>query len=268
MKPSDPLFEIHVCVGIDKIWRSPGDLWQEADRHIFQTHLQNEWTLLQYPSGHLVMEWVDHLDPYFQKSVSSLEHYRNHQNLEPYWFDYLVHRSGSCIEYAQISSLYEKMSSQYVFSDEDLLLRTRTDILLRYPIHLDLSITHTMPTREVFQTIFPKCRHFDQWEEQTGREVSILPLQFLKDRWIITMRKNLVYIMPMKAGKYLLEIAKHYGDWDSLNMNRYWFNAESQFRGCFRLHQFSVWEYSQQKDECYGEFEDQPLDFPLYAIYR
>jgi hypothetical protein len=200
--------------------------------------------------------------------VASLEHYRNHQKLDPYWFEYLVHRSGSCFEYAQAARLYEKLCPQHEFSDQDLLLRTRTDVLLRHPFHLDHHPTQVVTTRDMFRSLFPTCHHFDQWEEQGGREVSVFPPEFLPGRWAITLRKNLVYLMPMQAGRVLLELARHYGDWDSVDQNRYWFNAESQFRGCLRNHHFTVWEFSQQKDECYGGFDDNPEDFPLYAIYR
>lgn len=268
LKPSSSSFEVHVCVGMDKIWRTPGHLWNDGDRNIFETHLRNEWGLLQYPPDHLIVEWIDYHDPYFKGSVASLEYYRDRQKLDPYWFEYLVHRSGSCIEYAQISRLYDRVCSQYHIMDDDLMLRTRTDILLRHSLHLDFTPTEKMPTKSVFQQLLPTCHHFDQWEEQGGREVSIFPPQFIKDRWVITMRKNLVYIMPLRAGSFLKELAGHYGDWDGPEMNHYWFNAESQFRGCFRHHHFTIWEFSQHKDECHGNFDDLPDDFPVYAIYR
>lgn len=264
LKPSNPFFEIHVCVGMDR----SGHLWGDKDRDIFETHLRNEWGLLQYPAQHLMMVWIDPQDSYFKKSVASLEHYLEQQKLDLYWFQYLVHRSGSCIEYAQISRLYEMVCFQYEINENDLMLRTRTDILLRHPLQLDIFPTGKMSTKEIFQKLFPTCHVFDKWEEQGGREVSIFPPDFVKDRWIITLRKNLVYIMPLKAGSFLTKLADHYGDWDTPEMNNYWFNAESQFRGCFRLHHFTLWEYSQHKDECYDNFDNHHEDFPVYAIYR
>lgn len=268
IKPSSK-FEIHVCVGLDKMWKTQGHLWSPHEQQVFQNHLQNEWAILQYPTQHLLFEWIDRNDPYFQMSIQSLETYKDRNQLAQYWFNYLVYRSGSCIEYVQIVRLYEKICFQYEINDDDLLLRTRTDILLRHTIHLDnLNPSSILPTKNIFQSIFPSSHHFDYYEEQEGRETSIFPVVFQEKKWIITLRKNLIYIMPMKAGSFLLKIVKQYGDWDKLEWNNYWFNAESQFRGCFRTHHFTLWEYSQQKDECYGGFKDLEQDFPIYAIYR
>lgn len=269
LKPASLSFEVHVCVGLDRVWRLPEHLWDDKDRTIFETHLRNEWDLLQYPPQHLMVEWIEHDDPYLKQSIASLEHYHDQKTLDPYWFQYLVHRSGSCIEYAQISRLYDRVCSQYQIMEDDLMIRTRTDILLRHPLQLDAIFpTEGVSTKQIFHTLFPTCHVFDKWEEQGGREVSIFPPHFVKDRWIITLRKNLAYLMPLSAGSFLIKLAMHYGDWDTPEMNRYWFNAESQFRGCFRLHHFTLWEYSQHKDECYGNFDNLPDDFPVYAIYR
>jgi hypothetical protein len=255
---------------MDKTWKSPGHLWQNDDRHVFQTHLTNEWAILGHPPEHLAVEWITYTNPYFQKAMASLQHYRDKNKLDPYWFDYLVHRSGSCMEYAQIARLYDMVCSQYTIQDEDLMMRTRTDILLRHPLSFQsLPPDPACRTKDVFEKLFPTSRLFETMkDEPTGREVSIFPSPPIPDRWIITLRKNLVYIMPLRYGSLLLELVQHYGDWDTLEFNNYWFNAESQFRGCFRCHHFTLWEYSQDKDECYGNFENMPQDFPLYAIYR
>ena len=270
LKPATPLLEVHVCVGLDQTWKSVRHLWQHDDRHIFQTHLRNEWKNLQYPSEHLIVEWVGCNNPYLHRAIASLQHYRDKGQLDPYWFDYLVHRSGSCIEYAQISQLYSMVCSQYTVHEEDLMMRTRTDILLRHPLcFASLPPLIESSTKDVFERLFPASCHFAGMEEEkSGREVSIFPSQPVPTRWVITLRKNLIYIMPLKAGSLLLELVQHYGDWDTHEFNHYWFNAESQFRGCFRCHDFTVWEYSQDKDACYAGFESDAEDFPLYAIYR
>jgi len=268
MKPNQEEYDIYVCLGMDKIWRSTGHVWCDMDREIFQTHLRNEWILLGYPIENLILEWIDHSDPYFHNAISSLKKYLDNGKLDIYWYNYLIHRSGSCIEYVQILRMYDLVCSQYKIRDDDLMMRTRADILLRHSFDFHFLPDKLLPTKVIFQNLLPTCSHFDHFEEQDDRESSILPQEFIKDRWIITLRKNLVYIMPLKAGSFLSKIVKNYGDWDTPETNNYWFNAESQFRGCFRNNQFTLWEYSQIKDECYGEFETQENDFPIYAIYR
>ena len=269
LNPTVASFDIYVSVGIDQTWKSPGHLWQHDDRQIFQSHLRNEWDHLQFPPEQLIIEWIGYQNQYFQQAIASLQHYRDKQKLDPYWFDYLVHRSGSCMEYAQISQLYDIVCSQYEINDQDLMMRTRTDILLRHPISFEcLPPTISCSTKEIFKLLFPTSGHFEAMQEATGREVSMFPAQPTDDRWIITLRKNLIYILPLKFGRLLCQVVQHYGDWDSPEFNHYWFNAESQFRGCFRSHNFTLWEYSQDKDESYGDFENLHQDLPIYAIYR
>ena len=264
--PSQETFDIYVCVGLDAVWRTPRHLWTEMDRQVFETHLKNEWRN-GFPIDHLHMEWLPHEDFFFQQAVSSLQRYTDQGQLDSYWFDYLTRRSGSCLEYAQISRLYEIVLSRYQVQDSDLMIRTRADILFRHVWNLDF-VPEQSCTKEIFQKLFPTSSHFNHWQERDDRESSIRPSTFQQDRWIITLRKNLVYLTPLKNGHFLLQIAQHYGDWDDPQDNYYWFNAESQFRGCFRRHQFTLWEFSQDKDECYGSFHNLVDDFPIYAIYR
>lgn len=270
LKPAVPFFELHVYVGMDDTWQTPIHLWQNDDRYIFETHLRNEWEILQYPAEHLSMEWIGYNNPYFKKAIVSLQHYRDNNQLDPMWFDSMVHWSGSCIEYAQIAQLYDRVCSQHTIHEEDLMMRTRTDILLRHSFDFNsLPPNMSCSTKEVFEKLFPTSQDFQTMEEPIGREVSIFPSVPVPGRWVITLRKNLVYIMPLKAGSLLRELVQQYGDWDSWELNEYWFNSESQFRGCFRCHYFTLWEYSQKKDECYdNDFQNVPQDFPLYAIYR
>lgn len=265
--PSIPFFDIYVCVGMDAVWRTPGHLLSHMDRQIFESMLKDEWQK-KFPIEHLIMEWIRHDDPYYQKAVTSLEKYKDNGTLHPYWFEYLTFRSGSCLEYAQIARIYEIVTSRYELRDSDLMLRTRADILLRHGIHLNFEPWNSASTKDIFQSLFPTCHYFVDWKEKEGRECSIFPETFHQNEWIITLRKNLVYVMPLKAGRLLSKIAGHYGDWDTEKDNHYWFNAESQFRGCFRHHQFTLWEFSQDKDECVDNFHNLIEDFPIYAIYR
>lgn len=270
LKQARHLYEIHVCVGIDFIWQMDGFRWQEKDRTLFHTHLKNEWEeVLQLPPEHLMFEWIGHDNEFFNEAIVSLKKYMDEDILDPEWFNYLIYRSGSCIEYAQIVHLYERVCEQYTIQDDDLMMRTRTDTLLRHPIDFNsLPPSVGSPTKEVFENLFPASCHFKGKEETVGREFSIFPSQPVSDKWVITLRKNLIYILPLKAGSLLREVVQHYGDWDTINENTYWFNAESQFRGCFRCHDFTLWEYSQDKDSCYEGFENNLEDFPIYAIHR
>lgn len=257
-------FEPHVSVGMDVAF------WGEGGRHTFETHLRNEWAALGSPPDHLTLVWVCHQeDAYFRVAVASLESHRRSGALCDAWFDYLVRRSGSCAEYAQACRLLDTIPDGGI-GDHDLLLRTRTDVVLTHPICLNnLPRPGTdRTTATVFSRLFPTCPVFEGRREVLGREASILPKVPSDDRWCATLRKNLVYLMPMRsAGWVLRDVVRRYGDWDDPGHNDYWFNAESQFRGCLRTHGFTVWEHSQEKDECHGGVVDE-ADFPVYAICR
>lgn len=223
------------------------------------------------PTDHILLEWIHHrTDPYFKMSIMSLEYYLETKKLDQSWFDYLVNRSGSCIEYTQISRLYEMVCSRYEVSSDDLMLRTRCDVVLQHPIQLSATPSIGQSTHHVFHSIFPTIpAGVVEEDEPVGREVSFFPAQPIPDCWVVTLRKNLIYLMPMTCGKVLREVAMRYGDWDNATTNDYWFNAESQFRGCLRSHDFTIWEYSQKKDECFDRLTLSATDdFPLYAILR
>lgn len=261
LRPTAGGYEPRVCVGMDEAWG--------GDRRIFETHLRNEWAALGFPPSHLIVVWVSHRqDPYFRVAVASLEGHRRDGKLAEGWFDYLTRRSGSCLEYAQACRLLDAVGEDEI-GKGDLLLRTRTDVLLTHPVCLDdvPRPDRDRTTATVFRRLFPTCPLFDGWEEVPGREASMLPSIFSNDRWCATLRKNLVYLMPMRAAWVLRDVVRRYGDWDDPRENEYWFNAESQFRGCLRQHGFTVWECSQEKDECHGGVAG-AADFPVYAIYR
>lgn len=258
-------YEVVLGVCMDGEYRARGKAWESEDaRRAFVARLREEWDALDGKKDLLFHLWVDRSDPLFTRAVQSLDTYRRDDVLTQVWRDYLVNRSGSCLEYVQfnrIHSLIKEASSPP--GDDDLLLRTRTDILFRHPICIPADISDG---RVRAAGLFPAAGIVDRKEE--GRESSYLPFAPHPGRWIITLRKNLVYLLPLRASVILCEIAPHYGDWDHPDENRYWFNAESQFRGCLRHHCFTINEFSQSQDECFGDFTSQARTLPLYAIQR
>jgi len=218
----------------------------------------------------LHIKWIDRDEPHYKKAITSIEDYLKKGKLPPHWFDYLTRRSGSCIEYAQFAKLYDDIikNKNYNFTPEDLLLRTRTDILLRSEWNIHAPIIHSS-VEMVMHESFPESPFFqNKFLPAVGREGPILPRFRIDDRWVITLRKNLIYLIPILSARVIVGVADHFGDWDSVEDNAYWFNAESQFRGCLRLNNFTVFEFSQKVDECFGNFEISENEFPIYAIRR
>jgi hypothetical protein len=146
----------------------------------------------------------------------------------------------------------------------DLLLRIRTDVLFQHDMHLSFLDVRTATWASAFSQLFPTHNvFFENHKQEMGREYSIYNVS---DRWIITLRKNLIYLLPFDQARIIADMILYYGDWDSPRHNAYWFNAESQFRGCLRHHGFTVFEYSQTHDECYDNPDTER--FPVYAIQR
>lgn len=189
-------------------------------------------------------------------------------NLPPFWKDYLISRSGSILEYAQFSCLHQKAMSLHPPQPQDLLLRARTDVFLLTPWILDRQHHPLlMDPLSIFKTQFPENPYIKTWDFPYDREGCILPLKRENPKWVISLRKNLMYLMPYQQGSHIKYISLYYGKWDSIDENTWWFNAESQFRGYLRQNGFTVFDLSQQKDESWQE-ECSSCDFPIYMIYR
>jgi len=254
---------IQLCLALDRQWKHHQCAWTDDDRQMFAIVLSSVWKGLGFEDHNLSIHWMDRENPYFRRAVASLERYVQKGRLAPHWFEYLIHRSGSCIEYAQFATLYDWCTAND--RSADLLLRIRTDVLFRHTLHLAEPDLETATWQSVFADLVPAMASFFRGTVQPeGREYSI-DNDPANGRWAITFRKNLIYLMPFDLARIVADMILYYGDWDSADENAFWFNAESQFRGCLRHHGFIVYEYSQICDECFGSFDER---FPLYAIQR
>jgi len=277
-------YDVVLCIGLDRGMKTKGVRWEDGEMEREREAIKKDWLMSsnsneKKTSRGFIMEWIDKSHPDFQKAEKSLEWFQKKGSLASYWMDYLLNRSGSCIEYAQFNALMERCREEYSpFSSTDFLLRTRTDILLRYEMDFTSLSIHQPPEhiRDVFPGMMKHLKEEEKeeidWKRNHEREASIL--QWTEpssdSKWAITFRKNLIYIMPLTHATIVCGVVQNYGNWDTPQENRYWFNAESQFRGCLRNHGFNVLEYSQDVDECHDEleFEDSSHRLPLYAIMR
>jgi hypothetical protein len=270
--------EIYLWVGMDWNSRHAGSSWKLGERVDFLDALEARWeTDLKQPLTRLHLSWIHKDHPYMKECRHYLRNFVDKGQLAPYWYHYLVDRSGSCIEYVQYRVLYESfLSKGPVIKEDDLLFRTRGDLYLRHPLHLPSSVPFpsSLSVHQIFSVLFPEANLASfspqRFHDPTSRESSILwSSESTGNRWVVTLRKNLMYLLPMKEAYTIVEMMKRYGDWDEVVNNIFWFNAESQFRGYFRQRKFTVYEFSQEEDE-----SSQPLDqldtqkWPLYVIRR
>lgn len=201
---------------------------------------------------------------FFIKGVSAVSKYLS--LLNDSWKDYLLVHSGSVLEYAQIAFLYQKAIQLFPPEPTDLLLRMRTDVILCTPWIVREPLLFLDPSY-VFTNMFPENKWVKNFVFKKDREGCILPSIREENKWVVSLRKNLLYIMPYQEGRNLEKIVLNYGVWDSPKENDYWFNAESQFRGYFRKQGFTVFDLCQSKDENFEEAVNLDI-FPVYAIQR
>lgn len=228
------------------------------------------------------IRWVGREHPFFLDCERTLQEHVDRGNLSPMWRDYLLYRSGSCLEYVQARVLLMDME----MPETGLILRTRTDVFLRHPICCDallplfsLRITTAIQIRDRYRALFPTSEQQlpdKAFYDPENRETSILVSQeenWRPSRWAWVLRKNLIYVMPYaEAVGVLANITSAFGSWDSREEgNDYWFNAESQFRGCLRRHHFQVLEFTPPEDQCIPPLERSMIPesrAPYFLIQR
>jgi hypothetical protein len=183
------------------------------------------------------------------------------------WINYL-RRSGSMTEYYQMYIAYnllEKYEREHNIS-YDFVLRTRTDVILKDIIDFDHIFeknynkqilhkikhhlnTNTIISEEVlykFMNSFYnekrvcydiadpivkyKAYYFDKLLRLKDEEEFIESLlYYLKnERYIITLRKNVVYFIKRDLMSDISLLGLTYGDYKHEENNDYWFNSETQ----------------------------------------
>lgn len=268
-------FCVVLGVCLDKTTKNRHVVWRDdAERADFIDAIRKRWKDWNGDDNRIYTCWVDRDDKLFHTMRESLTRYLRRGALSEFWFQYLINRSGSCIEYVQFVRIYETVMTHETFSPDDLLIRVRTDVLLRHPLSFSFLDQTTMlwdphTCLDIMKQFIPDADWDAFFREDTSREGSIYPVKNLSPRWIITLRKNLIYVMPVLEGIIIHALVMNYGDWDTVHENLYWFNAESQFRGCLRHHSFLVLDFSQQCDECFDtDFVNKSDTLPIYTIQR
>ena len=178
------------------------------------------------------------------------------------WKDYL-RRSGSMIEYFQLQLAYMKMTDyeHYNRFEYDYLIRARTDSIYTKPI--DFHWLHWTPSdvAERVETVKEELRLSKISEEllfpyfmSTIVSDDVIPnIQYIhagyypyqgfvdpldllslhtyikEGRYILTFRKNNLYIVRRNLFHLIPSLGTMYGQFKSLYSDQWWFNAEGQF---------------------------------------
>lgn len=212
-----------------------------------------------------------------------------HIHLDNSWKGYL-RNSGSMIEYFQLQLAYMKMSkyeNQNHFS-YDYIVRSRTDSIYAKPIDFhwlqwtdedvakrveairqEMALSNIEITPQnllkyfmctiISDDLIPNLEFI--LADYTPSQTEIIPKdtelnQYIKKgRYILTIRKNNLYIVRRDLFHLIPSLGTMYGFMKSPIADNYWFNAECQFRDACYYSCLSIFEYS-------TVFEEKSLEYP------
>lgn len=213
-----------------------------------------------------------------------------HMILDPSWKGYL-RNSGSMIEYAQLQMAYLKVShyEQLHRMRYDYIVRARTDSIYTKPVDFHwlswsleevearmhrvreelrqcgqdasdrsvaIAFMVTLLSDEVIPNLANIWRGYQaspvEAELPTNAEEMVVYLR--KGRYILTLRKNNLYLVRRELFYLIPSLADLYGHLRSPCSDDYWFNAEGQFRDACYYSCLDVFDYS-------TEFEERSLEY-------
>ena len=212
-----------------------------------------------------------------------------HIHLDNSWKGYL-RNSGSMIEYFQLQLAYMKMSkyeNQNHFS-YDYIVRSRTDSIYAKPIDFhwlqwtdedvakrveairqEMALSNIEITPQnllkyfmctiISDDLIPNLEFI--LADYTPSQTEITPNNsefnhYIKNgRYILTIRKNNLYIVRRDLFHLIPSLGTMYGFMKSPIADNYWFNAECQFRDACYYSCLSIFEYS-------TVFEEKSLEYP------
>jgi hypothetical protein len=241
----------------------------------------NEWFRQELGNHIKTITWFS--DAYYPSWALEREIMLRHMPLEDGWKNYLRH-SGSMVEYKQLQLAYLAMSNheQQSFSYE-YVIRARTDTIFAKKIDFHWISFSQQQITERLQLIEKKLLHekmdssypsvfsyfmstllsddlipnlnrllikyLPSEAETSPPNATELSDYLRKGRYLLTIRKNLLYIVRRSLFHAIPSIASLYGTFRSPHSDHHWFNAECQFQGACYHAGLSSHEYSSAFEE-------------------
>lgn len=241
----------------------------------------NEWFRIELGNHIKTITWFS--DAYYPSWALEREIMLRHMPLEDGWKNYLRH-SGSMVEYKQLQLAYLAMSNheQQSFSYE-YVIRARTDTIFAKKIDFHwisfseeqiserLQLIEKKLLHEKMDSSYPSVFSYfmstllsdDLIPNLNNLLINYLPSEagnsfpnaaelsdyLRRGRYILTIRKNLLYIVRRSFFHAIPSIASLYGTFRSPHSDHHWFNAECQFQGACYHAGLSSHEYSSAFEE-------------------
>jgi hypothetical protein len=242
----------------------------------------NEWFRMELGNHIKTITWFS--DAYYPSWALEREIMLRHMPLEDGWKNYLRH-SGSMVEYKQLQLAYLAMSNHeqvHSFSYE-YVIRARTDTIFAKKIDFHwisfseeqiierLQLIEKKLLHEKMDSSYPSVFSYfmstllsdDLIPNLNSLLINYLPSEagnslpnaaelsdyLRRGRYILTIRKNLLYIVRRSLFHAIPSIASLYGTFRSPHSDHHWFNAECQFQGACYHAGLSSHEYSSAFEE-------------------
>ncbi len=267
-----PEYELFICVQNDTAQSE--EEWSTWWRQEVGPWIRN----LTWFSMDRVADWVVHR-----------ERLLAHMPLEESWKSYL-RNSGSMVEYVQLQLAYLEITQYEQLNGfrYDYVIRTRTDSIYAKPVdfhwlqwteqdvadrmnrirnelqlsHKDSSppsvVTYFMSTL-LSDEVIPNIERINAsslWNptDSPPMTASALHAYLTKGRYILTLRKNNLYVVRRDLFYMIPSLATLYGQFRSPYSDNYWFNAEGQFRDACYFSCVTVFDYT-------TDFEEKSLEY-------
>ena len=268
--------DVHVFACLQNLKTNPTEDW-------------NTWLRTVLGSNCMSITWIDH-DIYSQWEPQR-ENLLRHMAISEEWKAYLRH-SGSMIEYLQLQQAYLAMCNyeQLLGFQYDHVIRMRTDTVVAKPLDFhwlswtDAQVEERMGAirqklvesgmdsepKSVFSYFMSTVLSDDLIPNLKQLLIGYLPShtagkqdvpssphqvnKYLRSgKYILTIRKNLVYVVRRSLFHMIPSLASLYGTFRSPYSDHCWFNAECQFQGACYHAGLSSHEYS-------SAFEELPIE--------
>lgn len=240
LQPTD----IYICVQNDT--QESEETWNAW----FKEELSGESQIqsITWFSLYTYKDWVGHRELLLQN-----------MRIDQTWKEYL-RRSGSMIEYFQLQLAYMKMTEYEHYSkfQYDYLIRARTDSIYTKPIDFhwlrwtpsDVAERIEKVKEELRLSKIPEEKLFPYFMSTIISDEVIPTIQYIhagyypyqgfvepldlytyiqEGRYILTFRKNNLYIVRRNLFHLIPSLGTMYGQFKSPYSDQWWFNAEGQF---------------------------------------
>jgi hypothetical protein len=264
--------DVHVFACLQNTTNTPNDHWN----HVLRMELGVHCISIIWQDQETITEWVPHR-----------ERLLKHMAISEEWKNYL-RNSGSMIEYVQLHHAYLAMCGyeQLLGFQYDYVIRTRTDTVIAKPIDFHWLTWSDAEVEERFYAIKNKLEHEGMNTDKKSvfsyfmstllsddvvpnlknlligylpsytankQDVPTDPHQLNKylrsGKYILTIRKNLIYVVRRSLFHMIPSLANLYGTFRSPHSDHCWFNAECQFQGACYHAGLTSHEYSSGFEE-------------------